>query len=349
VPTRTDALFVNFGVNGVSYYRSLIPAKALGASLFVRDGDGLAPRLVVGAQDQPCVVYSMPREDFMFAEVAELLDRGVRVVADVDDWLRAFIGKADHRNVGKYTEEYVAAFEECLRVVDCVTCSTEFIAERVRELGCSDVRVVPNALELDRWARVGVGNRLRNRAERRANPSGDVIVGWSGSVGHGAAFERVVPVLERVLLENAHVRFVSIGEDLGGLIRKSLQSRVVRLGYVPFPEHPSVVSQFQVSIGPTLGDDFYRAKSDVRCLEAWASGSVFVGGVDTYGGTVRHGVDGFVFGEPEGLYSALTLLVNDEALRVRVAGAGRERLLAERTIGRVASLWEGAISGDEVG
>ena len=343
VPTETAALFVNFGVNGVSYYRSLIPARELRASLFIRDGEDLAVRSVVGAQDQPCVVYSMPREGFMLAEVAELLDRGVRVVADVDDWLRAFIGKSDHKNVEKYTEEFVSGFEGCLSVCDLVTCSTEFIAERVRGLGVPAL-VVPNALDVERWSGCEFANRVKNRAERRKLKSREpVFVGWSGSIGHEAAFREVVPALERVLAENAHVRFVSMGEDLGVLLNERFADRVLRLGYTPFPDHPKVISQFHVSLGPCLDDDFYRSKSDLRLLESWASGGVFVGGRATYGGSVEHGVDGFVCDNADDYYSALTLLVNDDALRLRVSFAGRDRLLRDRTIGRVAPLWREAI------
>jgi len=82
VPTETSALFVGFGSSGVAYYRGLLPAQYLRASVFIRDDKDLAPRLRIGRQDQPVVVYSMPRNEFMLNEVAELLGKGVRVIAD---------------------------------------------------------------------------------------------------------------------------------------------------------------------------------------------------------------------------------------------------------------------------
>lgn len=348
---ETDATWLNFGTNGVTYLRSQIPASYLKGSLFIRNGD-LTPRALIGNKTSPVVFYSMPREEFQQDEVAQLLAAGVKVIADVDDWLPAFIGKDDHRNKDKYTEEYVQGHLDAVGVCDLATCSTQFIADQLGEMFPDlPTLVIPNALSLDRWKGLQLANTLRNRAMRRAeakekqrNPKHrDVLIGWSGSVGHFNAFKPVVPILERVLRENPHVGFVTIGEDLGALLAKDVQPSVIRMGYKPFPQHPQIISQFHINLGVCEDNDFYRAKSDLRCLEAWASGSVFCGGHTTYAGTVRHREDGFVHSSPDELYAHLTLLVNDESLRCQVGLAGRARLERERLIEHTAPLWLEAI------
>lgn len=344
VPTETDALFVNWSISGVSQYRTSAPAAELKASMFMRDGHGHVLSQV-GRQDQPVVIYSMPREVPMYADIAELMKNGVKVIADVDDYLPAFIGKEDHKNAHKYTPEWVQAHLDCVAACDLAVCSTEFIAERIGALGVPTF-VIPNALSLDRWQGYAPANTMLNRAQRRAlgqRGADKVIIGWSGSTGHGKAFDTIVPQLNRVLRENKHAHFCSIGDDMGSKLAEDVQQRVIRLGFVPFPDHPQVLTQFQISVGPTLDDDFYRAKSDLRCLEAWASSSAFVGGHTTYGQLINHREDGFSCHTPDDYYSALTLLVNDPTLRLRVANAGRNRLLEERTIDKVAPLWKEAI------
>lgn len=371
VPTETNALFVNWTTSGVTYYRTQLPAAELKASMFVRDGHGV-PRAQVGPQDCPVVVYSMPREEPMYDEIAQMLSAGQKVIVDVDDFLRAFIGKSDHKRAHKYTEEYVSAHEECLSIVDHAICSTPFIAAKVEELG-TPTTVIPNALDLKRWDGLMLANtpsatKGMNRDQRRqlakdpgmkAAAGGTknarnaiknmhlqdqyVIIGFSGSTGHADAFKSIAPVIARILREHDDVRFTSAGENMCELIDRDVRHKCIAVPYVPLHDHPKVLTQFAISVGPTLDNDFYSAKSDLRCIEAWASQSAFVGGHTTYGGTIKHREDGYCCETPDDYYSALTLLVTDEKLRMRIAQAGRQRILAERTIETIAPQWRAVI------
>jgi hypothetical protein len=290
----------------------------------------------------------------MLQEVAELLDKGVKVIADVDDYLRGFIGKQDHDNSAKYTDEYIQQHEDCLSVCDLVTTSTQFIADKIALLGV-DTMVIPNALKLDRWEGLRLANApklelvqasVTKGSMRRAKRGGKyVIIGWSGSTGHRDAFAEIAKPLSRVLRTHSEARFVSMGDNMVPFLDADvvLDGKCEHIDFVPFPDHPSVISQFNINIGPAADTDFYRAKSDLRCLEAWASGSVFVGGESTYGATVKHGEDGFICRSEDDWYRVLSMLVTSTGLRRTVSQAGYDRLTAERTIEKVAPLWREAI------
>lgn len=355
---ETDALFVNFDSNGVTYLRSLIPAQAMRASLWVRDGAGLRPRLQIGRMDQPVVVYQMPREPFMFEEVAELLSKGVKVIADVDDLLVSFIGKPDHPNAEKYTEQYIADHEEAILACDLVTCSTQFIADYYAAKGARTM-VIPNALSLDRWDGLRHANKPRlelvtsdfqklfpsAKSRQAAKDADAVYIGFACSVGHDEAFKAIAPTISRVIRENPNARFVSIGWPMLDKMDPDVikTGRCGYMNFVPFPELPKILTQLHISLAPTLDDDFYRSKSDLRVLEAWASGSVVVGGRPTYGETLTHGEDGFVCDKPADYYSALTLLVSDQRLRMETANAGYQSLVDGHLIEHTVPLWLEAI------
>lgn len=331
---ETPANFVNFGPSGVCHYRTILPARELKASMFVRDDRSFNTIARVGPQDPPVVVYSMPRSAEMLDEMEQLLTQGVKVIADVDDWMPAFVGKTDHPGgEGLYTPEFVQGHLDAVKRAHVVTASTPFIARQLSAMGCRDVHVVPNAVDIERW---NVKKEPRHKSK--------TIIGWTGSVGHLNAVKEIVPAIERVMDERPDVAFADCGMPVHRMLREDLHPRCATTGFHPLEQHPYVISQFHINLGPTLDDDFYRAKSPLRALEAWASDSAFIGGRNTYGAVVEDGVTGLLADTPEEWYAALNRLLDDKVLNMRVRRGGMKRLRANHLMANTGPLWARAIN-----
>lgn len=332
-PFETPANFVNFGPSGVCHYRTILPSRETRASMFIRHEKDLRILKEIGPQDPPVVVYSMPRGSIMRDEVGQLQKAGVKVIADIDDYLPAFIGKADHPGAAElYTQEFVDRHLECVAGCDLVTTTTPWLAKKLEsEL---DVRTVlcPNALDIERW---------NIRKEQRHKKY--TIIGWSGSIGHTKAMEKIAPVLNQLLRERDDIAFCTAGMPGAALIDEDLRHRIHDTGFHPIAAHPRIICQFHINIGPTLDDDFYAAKSPLRCLESWASDSAFIGGANTYGGLVRPGIDGLLADTPDEWYAALTSLLDDRVLSQRLRKNGGKRVRAAHLMANTGPDWRAAV------
>lgn len=298
--------------------------------MFVRSEKDLSIINQVGPQDTPVVCYNMPRSDGMRDEVDQLLAAGVKVIADLDDYLPAFIDKPDHP--GEYTQEFVDKHVECVSKCHLVTTTTPWLLERIKRDINPNVVLVPNSIDIERWD--------RQRAPRHKEYT---IIGWSGSIGHGNAVKAMAPALNAVLRARPKTAICTAGMPIAELIDEDLRYRCHDTLFHPIGRHPNVLTQFHINIGPTLDDDFYRSKSPLRCLEAWGSDSAFIGGSPTYGGTVEPGVDGLIADTPEEWEEALFKVVDDDTLRMRLRRNGLKRVRAEHTIQTGGKAWRSAI------
>lgn len=328
----TPANFINFGPNGVCHYRTYLPARELKASMFVRSEKDLSIIKQIGPQDTPIVVYSMPRSDGMRDEVRQLKEFGVKVIADLDDYLPAFVDKPDHP--GTYSPELVQAHIECVASCDLVTTTTPWLLERIKQTMNPNVVLCPNTLDIERWDR-----------QRQPRHKEYTIIGWSGSIGHTNAIKRVAPVLNRVLRARPKTAICTAGMPIAEFIDEDLRSRCHDTLFHPIGSHPHVLTQFHINIGPTNEDEFYLAKSPLRALEAWASDSAFIGGSHTYGHLVNDGVDGLIADTEDEWEQALLSVIDDDVLRMRLRRNGRNRVREHHTIQNAgAEAWRSAIA-----
>lgn len=329
---KTPAVFVGVDVSGVTHYRVMLPAQELQASMFVRtvDLDGMK---LVGDVEAPVAIYSMPRSLEMIDECIQILANPKRaLIVDIDDCLRAVVEQGEHPSVGEWAD-LLDKHEWLLARAAAVTCTTPFLADYARSCGQTDVHVIPNALDIGRW---------NHRREPRHKEF--TIIGWSGSIGHEAALQNCVPELEALLRRRDDVAIASVGRPVSRLFPDDLKHRFHDIGYVPLYRHPQVLTQFHINIGPTLDNDFYAAKSDLRALEAMASDTLFIGGGPTYADVWRKS-GGIVFAEdPEQMVDFIELAILNSKWNVDVRKKGGKWVRENRLIEHTAPLWENAIN-----
>lgn len=215
------------------------------------------------------------------------------------------------------------------------------------------VVTVPNGL--------AVPDRPADRAAARAALGlghGDTVVGFVGRLSDDKGPALLLEAAARLRPSVPGLRIVLLGGDVAGPTGLRLQARAalpdlagsVRLaGYQP--EAARLCRAFDVQVLPSVAEPF-----GLVLLEAMAQAVPVVataaGGVPEI---VRDGRDGLLVppGDPEALARALGRLLSDEALRDRLAAAGRRRVASDfsqdRTVAATEAVYRRALAAPAAG
>lgn len=333
--TNNVATFIGFGFSGVAHYRCAVPSQALGQGLYLRDDKTLEPLKDIGITNAPVVIYSMPFMDFQIKECHDILNGGGRLIIDVDDYLRGTIGKTDL--LGTWTEEMVAQHEEILQQAHLVTCSTQWIADTLtRDLGV-ETMVCPNGIDLERF-----------NVQKFPRPKDATIIGWSGGVGHLDALKKIAPAINRVMDERPNTIFVSLGSPSpevfpSSLLDEKFDKRMHDTGFIGLYQHPVAMAQFHIGLAPSMPNDFYRSKSQIRVHEQAAAYVATIAQEPTYKGEIpgqkRLGVDATT----DDWVAAILGYVDDPKLRYTDTKKARKYVKDHHSIDVTKKAWQAAI------
>lgn len=332
----TDILFLGLGKSAPLWYRGALFAQTIGADW--AGVSGRPPGLIVetgivrGATKLPLygdyrvvvIQYAHGRE--WMSLIKRLRSEGITVLFEVDDYLHAVRKQAHHDYASHFSKEVLAEYELCMRVCDGIICSTEYLARRYTKFN-RHIYVVPNGIDLDRY--------------ELTIPERDTVnVGWAGATGHLAALLPWVNELLTVMRERQHVRFVSIGEPgVAAQVGEMLgRHRAFGIPFAPLECYPAAMCHMDIVLAPAVDNGWYRAKSDLRWLEASALGLPTIASPVTYG-EIEDGVTGFLAREPWEVAEILRTLIDDTELRARVGAAARDYVIRERSIDQAAARW----------
>jgi glycosyltransferase involved in cell wall biosynthesis len=216
-----------------------------------------------------------------------------------------------------------------LRVVDGVICSTPFLARRYRKFNAR-TWVCPNGIDLKRYA--------YTRTDRD-----HVTIGWAGTVGHATSVTPWLPAIEAVLRARPHVRFATLGAPFAAQLEAKFgPERCRSLPFAPLEVYPASLSTFDIALAPAGTNNFFRAKSDLRWLEASALRIPVVGDPSVYA-ELADGETGLAASSPEQAEAALLRLVDDAALRRRLGEAAYGYVAEHRRIEVAARRWADAL------
>jgi hypothetical protein len=186
-----------------------------------------------------------------------LREAGVAVVFDNDDDMtRVPKGSPAYSEMKAARAAVAQELGAMLRLTDLVTTTCGELAGRLRKLSGAEVRVVENYVE-DGFVR-----------ERRRDGDG-VTIGWVAGAEHRGDLKelRLRRTLEALLEAHPHVSLVSVGVDVG--LRSD---RYTHRQFVPFPELPETIAQFDLAIAPLADVSFNRVRSNIKVKEYAASG-----------------------------------------------------------------------------
>jgi glycosyltransferase involved in cell wall biosynthesis len=333
-------LFVGRGNSGVCWYRSALPAAALGADWLGVVGEPGALRRVTGGfglaleedewTDYDVVVLQLVHGAGWNRRIAELQDAGVTVLYEIDDDLWAVAAEPGHEFARLFPPQRLRAHEAAIRACDGLICSTPALSERLADL--HDRRqVCENGIDLARYP--------YPLPERDS-----VTIGWAGGTGHERALRPWLPAVVAVLEAHPQARFRTVGQPFGRELAERFGAE--RASAVPFAAldtYPAAMAAFDVALAPAAASAFFTAKSDLRFLEAAALGLPVVADPVVYP-TLVHGVTGLHAASPEEAREHLETLVGDPELRRRLGTAARAYVERERAMPVAAHRWGIAIA-----
>ncbi|MGI8780687.1 MAG: glycosyltransferase family protein [Solirubrobacteraceae bacterium] len=337
-PEIPRTLFVGTGTSAVCWYRAALPAMALGADWCgVR---GVPPALAFptgGAKriagvdafaDYDVVVLQQPRGAAWVKLIRRLQAGGTTVLFEIDDDLESVRKAGDHGRRGQIDRDFVRATELAMRVCDGVICATDFLARRYRG---ERTWVCRNGLDLRRY------DVTRPAREH-------VTIGWAGGTGHQRAFDAWLPGLRAVMRARPATRFVSIGPRFAAELAPEFgEQRCVSIPFGAVETYPAAMANLDIALAPAGRSNFFRAKSDLRWLEASALGLPVIADPVVYP-DIEPGVTGFHAATPEHAGALMLELVDDRELRARVGAAARETVRATRSIEVMAEQWRTVLS-----
>lgn len=244
--------------------------------------------------------------------------------------------------------EQKRAMRYLAREADGVIVSTEGLADRFKWLN-GTVQVVPNALDERLLHRP-----LRMNRCKRPSP-GRKVIGYMGTATHDADVLMALQPLRAILRKYSDVvelQFVcGVAKAPTVHAFDGLPIRIVPIArgcghYTKFVSWMIRRTSFDLAIAPLEDTAFTRCKSDIKFLDYSAFGVAGIySRVPSYQETVQHLETGYLADNtPEAWADALECMLEDDALRERIAANAQQYVLSTRTLRQRAADWRNAIT-----
>ena len=282
------------------------------------------------------ILWRAARAPATDAVIAMAREAGAKLLFDVDDLVFLpeiatveFIDGIRSQNFSAAgTAELFVRFREAMELADACLCTTEELANEVRRLGMA-AYIVPNGFDDDSFT---VARRAMRRW--RAQRADTLIrIGYaSGSRTHQRDFGRAAEAIARVLSERENCRLVlfqvpGTGQPLLDVEEfpclTPVLDRIEWRDMVALKDLPNEIARFDINLAPLeTGNIFCEAKSELKYFEAALAGVCTVASpTGPMARAIRHGVTGWLADDPEAWHGALLTLIDQPAMRQRLAEA----------------------------
>lgn len=239
---------------------------------------------------------------------------GVPYVVDCDD---AVFHQYDQHNRRWIRNLFGQKIARVMRGARLVTVGNSYLSNYACSSGAPWVEIIPTVVDLDRYPpRTTTGPAKEN-----------FTIGWIGSPSTADYLEAIAPALAKVCA-NAKGRVFLIGSgpvDLPG----------VPVDVLPWSEDSEVdlLTRCDIGIMPLPDSPWERGKCGLKLIQYMACGlPVVASPVGENCNIVRSGENGFLAATKAEWADALTLLVSDPALRLRMGRMGRIRVEAQYSL-----------------
>jgi glycosyltransferase involved in cell wall biosynthesis len=247
--------------------------------------------------------------------------------------------------------EYRDLLIELMTLVDGVTVTTPHLRDLVHRYASGvPVYVLQNCVMWSEW---------QGHARWDMWPEDYVVLALTGSATHYEDWKIVDKPLRRLLKEqgNTALIFGAYCPDYMESLLTQYPDRVHFQAAEPYERYPAVIRQADIVLAPVVPDDeFNLSKSAIKAVEGMSACRTLPGGVkagavpvtsdtDYYRKSTGSGKRGLTVDHTEDAWhEALTALVSDNQLRMRLGRNGRKWSFQNRAIENQWPLWWNAYS-----
>ena len=268
-------------------------------------------------------------------DISQLVEKAkayrVPVFYDIDDlvfdydrisYLEFLKGK-EYRNFRKITE----SIHGCMSLCDGFITSTNALEEEIRkEFPDKPVLQKRNVASMEMQV-------LSVEALNKPKCSdGKVWIGYfSGSATHNKDFQKIEPVIARIMQEYPQVHL-----RLGGVLQENslmqYRKRIVKTGFVEWQKLPEIIASVDINLMPLKNSRFHECKSENKWMEA---GLVQVPTVMSSNceleRVVKDQETGLLCKTEEEWYQALKMLIESEEIRKQIGKAAHKAVMTRYT------------------
>ncbi|NJD58198.1 MAG: hypothetical protein C3F13_17395 [Anaerolineales bacterium] len=159
--------------------------------------------------------------------------------------------------------EDVHRFRQTLDVSDHVIVSSNYLLERVQQLG-KTASIHRNAFSLEMLSLADTAEHMLEAKD------GHIVIGYaSGTPTHDQDFALIKPALVSILQHNPQVVLWLVGRLDPGKDWGSLEDRVKVIEFVPWRKLNAIQASFDINLAPLQIDNpFGQSKSEIKYIEA---------------------------------------------------------------------------------
>lgn len=280
------------------------------------------------------VIWRAPWDDRIGRAIGAARANKARIALDVDDLIfepnLAKLSIIDGIRSQDLTEaevrDHYAHIRATLAAADICTCTTEELAAHLRAAG-RPAMVLPNGFDQATHATA----RMAFRQRQVAADDGVVRLGYAGgSRTHQRDFGQAAEAIARVLHARPQCRLVLFRlmpwdtklidiEEFPAL--HALADRIEWRDMVTLPDLPTEIARFDINLAPLeVGNPFCEPKSELKYFEAALAGVATIASPSgPFVRAIRNGETGLLASDAAAWEAALLRLVDDPALRARMA------------------------------
>ena len=274
-------------------------------------------------------IFSRPHQDSLMLGYKR---QGVKIITDMDDDFHTIPeSHPGYKQVGKGDPNYLMKLDNSIYISDMVITATSELRTRLLPLN-NNIKVIPNGWSADNF----------NWMVRRTMYKDRFIIGWGGTITHREDFQMCVNPIKRVLKTYPQAMVCIAGDhEIYNLLKAVPEKQKLFIPMTYYDLYPAVMGWWDVMLAPLLDNEFNRAKSDIKLVDAGAKGIPFIcSDMPVYTNWPGGGIA--IPDEDKSWYESMALLIEDKDLYRTLAHNGREAAkLREMT--KLAKVWNGAI------
>jgi glycosyltransferase involved in cell wall biosynthesis len=319
------------------------------SSDLIHHKDVLDPYNLSEVDQYDCVILQRPIGT-IFTEIAmHARKKGIRVLYEMDDNLFA-VPKHNPSSLLYNSKKGRQTLESTLREVDAIMCSTQPLADQLRDLYPSTpIYVCHNHLSGVIWGPESITHG-RHEKFRKFDSQGQTIVGWQGSATHDTDFKMILPALVRIMNDYPKVFLRMLGNTPPCVQNVIPTDRLQWADGVLFQDYPALLnfSGFDIGLAPVTDSKFNQAKSNLKWLEYSALGIPCVASrVYPYARSIVHGETGYLAASVDEWYTSIKALLDSPELRLEVGQRAKTHVWTNWTAEKHLMSWVRAINGEK--